>query len=192
MIKQLTRAAATAVLGLSLTTGFAAADIGNTGPSSHNSEKSKVTSTAIIKNNNDLSASNENSQSTKSGTAGVYHNTTGGSATSGDASNSSSFSASATVDNSSSDGVAADSASSDPGSLGNINETGPDSNNTISSKVSNKVVEVNNNDLTVTSTNCQNASTGNATVAGNTTGGSATSGSASNTSSSSVDFDVTN
>lgn len=190
MIKLLTRAAATTVLGLGLTTGFAAADIGTTGPSSHNSEKSKVTNTTIVKNNNDVTAAYANSQQSSTGKAGVYHNTTGGDATSGDASNASSLNASATVDNSSSD--SAGSNSSDPAPLGDITNTGPDSSNTISSKVTNKVVETNNNDLSVTSTNCQNATSGSATVAGNTTGGSATSGNASNTSSSTIDFSVTN
>jgi len=40
--------------------------------------------------------------------------------------------------------------SSDPGTLGNIDTTGPDSSNTISSSVSNKLTENNNNCLTIT------------------------------------------
>jgi len=66
MIKQIARVAATTVLGVGLTTGFAAADISNTGPSSHNSERSKVTNSAQITNNNRISASNENDQTASS------------------------------------------------------------------------------------------------------------------------------
>src|SRR5258708_6569971 len=137
MTKQLIRAAATTVLGLSLTAGFAAADVSNTGPSSHNSVKSTVSNSQHVRNNNNLSAHNSNSQSANSGDAKVKHNTTGGDATSGDASNDSSFSASATVDNSGSGCGCSN--SSDPSSLGSIDTTGPNSSNTISSKVTNKV-----------------------------------------------------
>jgi len=190
MKKQLIRAAATTALGLSLTTGFAAADISGTGPSSHNSVKSEITNTAHVKNNNNLGVSNSNSQSATSGKAKTSHNTTGGDATSGDASNSNDFSASATVDNS---GLwSANWNMGSGGATGDISNTGPNSNNTISSKVKNELKVTNNNNVSVTNTNSQSASTGSAEVSGNTTGGSATSGSASNSTSSTVDLSVTN
>jgi hypothetical protein len=50
----------------------------------------------------------------------------------------------------------------------------------------------NDNNLSVSNTNYQTASSGNATVSENTTGGSATSGNSSNTNSTTVDFNVTN
>ncbi len=190
MTKQLIRAAATTVLGLSLTAGFAAADISNTGPDSNNKESSKVKNSLTVDNNNNLSASNDNSQKAKTGDAKVKHNTTGGDATSGDASNDNSFDGSVSVDNSA--GLGSWSFSNGPSSLGDIDTTGPDSNNTISSRVTNRVNITNNNNVSVSNDNYQRASTGDASVSGNTTGGSATSGSASNTNSSSVTLSVTN
>lgn len=61
--------------------------INTTGPNSHNSVEfsSKVKST--VNNNNNVTVTNNNSQSATTGSAKVDGNTTGGSATSGDASN---------------------------------------------------------------------------------------------------------
>jgi hypothetical protein len=191
MKKQLIRAAATSVLGLSLTTGFAAADIGNTGYSSHNSVKSTVSNSQQVKNNNNVGASSSNYQTASTGKATSEKNTTGGDATSGDASNGNDVSLTATVDNTSSDG-AGSWTSSDPSDLGSINQTGADSQNTISSQVTNKTDITNNNNVSVSNSNNQSASTGSANVSENTTGGSATSGDASNTAISTIDLSVSN
>ena len=99
MKKQLLRAAASTVLGLSLTTGFAAADISNTGPGSDNTVVTKVSSHYKVNNDNNLGVSNSNGQSFSTSDAKVKGNTTGGSATSGNASNSNSSSFTLNVSN---------------------------------------------------------------------------------------------
>jgi len=190
MTKQLIRAAATTVLGLSLTAGFAAADVSNTGPDSNNQEKSTVKNTLTVQNNNNLKVKNNNHQWASTGDAKVSHNTTGGDATSGDASNSNSFSASATINNSG--GLGGSWSPSSGPSLGDINTTGPDSNNTISSHVTNTATITNNNNIKVSNSSQQSASSGDARVSDNTTGGSATSGNASNTNDTTVTLSVTN
>jgi hypothetical protein len=192
MKKQLIRAAASSVLGLSLMTGFAAADINTTGPGSSNRVTTHNTNRFTQTNNNRLHLSNRNDQRASSGDATVRYNTTGGSATSGDASNDNSFDASVSVDNSSGGGGGGGfnwGAVSDPG---NIDTTGPGSRNTITTTNSNSVRITNNNNLSVENSNHQSAYTGDATVRYNTTGGDATSGSASNSNSSSFELNVSN
>lgn len=192
MKKQLLiRAAATTALALSFTGAMASADINTTGPNSDNNVKSDYSNSQSVDNNNDLGLNNDNSQRANSGDATGVHSTTAGDATSGDASNGNSLHVDASVDNS---GAAAmGSNASDPsGSMGDIKNTGPDSNNEISSKVTNTVRVTNNNNVDLQNNNCQTASTGNATEADNTTGGSATSGGASNTNSATVSLNVTN
>ncbi len=63
------------------------ATIENTGPKSDNTVRFETRSTVEIENKNDLKITNNNTQTAKSGDAEVEGNTTGGSATSGDASN---------------------------------------------------------------------------------------------------------
>ncbi|HXR49927.1 MAG TPA: hypothetical protein VN778_02780, partial [Verrucomicrobiae bacterium] len=109
MKKQLIRAAASAVLGLSLTTGFAAAQscsiTGPTGPQSNNQVHVTSHNSADIDNDNNVSAWNNNSQHGSSGDARVSDNTTGGGATSGAVNNSSTTSTSASVNNGSGAGM---------------------------------------------------------------------------------------
>jgi len=64
--------------------------ISDTGPDSANSVRSSVVNNVNVTNDNDLHVSNENWQEASSGDATVTDNTTGGSATSGNASNTSS------------------------------------------------------------------------------------------------------
>ncbi len=64
------------------------ATIKNTGPHSDNSVRFESKSNVNIENNNDLHVTNTNDQHASSGNARVTENTTGGSATTGDASNS--------------------------------------------------------------------------------------------------------
>ena len=191
MKKELIRAAATTVLGLSLTTGFAAADISNTGPSSHNDVKSTTKNTAMLTNSNSISGTNTNNQNATSGKAEAEHNTTAGDATTGDTSNNNSTDVSVTVDNTGAASGLGNMAAApvDPGS---INTTGPNSSNEITTKVENNLTVTNTNSVSFNNSNSQNATSGNAEVSGNTTGGSATTGGASNTNSSTFTFNVSN
>ena len=194
MKKQLIRAAATTVLALSLTTGFAAAatgDISNTGPRSENRVTSSVDQTTRVTNRNTVRATNQNMQHSYTGDATVRHNTTGGDATSGSAMNDNSLDAAVSIDNSSSAGMYGG-GSGGGNSSGTIHTTGPDSENVIRSTVNTTTTVNNTNNLTVTNHSDQHASSGDATVSGNTTGGSATTGDASNVNSSSFDLSVSN
>jgi len=92
MTKQLIRAAATTVLGLSLTAGFAAADVSNTGPDSSNTITSKVSNKVIITNVNTLILTNSYSPTACPGPAQVSVNSTGCSSTSGNSTNTNSCS----------------------------------------------------------------------------------------------------
>lgn len=182
------------VLGM---TGVASAMGGSntgTGPDSYNSVKNKTDVRARVTNNNDISARNTNYQSARTGSAGVYHNTTGGGASTGDAANANSLSASVHVDNTGVVDAAADAASALPSASqsGTNSNTGPDSTNVVRNTVDAHVTVTNNNDLHVSNSSSQTASSGSATVAGNTTGGSASTGDASNTNSSTINFTVSN
>src|ERR1700733_6028745 len=94
MKKQLIRAAATTVLGLSLTTGFAAASpggtIGVTGPHSTNKIINTSTMHQSVSNHNNIGVGNVNLQSANPGDAHSGGSTEGGGASTGNASNSSS------------------------------------------------------------------------------------------------------
>ena len=192
MKKQLLiRAAATTALALSFTGAMASADISNTGPNSDNNVKSQFSNSQSVDNNNDLGLNNHNSQNANSGDAAGLHSTTAGDATSGDASNDNSLDVHASVDNTGAANMGG--GFSDPsGNQGQIDTTGPDSSNNISTTVKNSVKVNNNNEVNLQNNNCQNASTGNATEADNTTGGSATSGGASNSNSASFTLDISN
>jgi hypothetical protein len=198
MKKQLYRAAAATVLGLSLTTGIVAADTGNitnSGPGSSNKVTTKVTDNSTLKNKNHLDLSNSNDQSAYTGDAKVKYNTTGGDATSGNAMNDNTVSADVTVDNSASTGGAGGSswlADAAANGGGTIDHSGPGSLNKISTTVTDNSSVTNDNHIDVHNTNTQTASSGNASVTGNTTGGSATSGDASNTNSATFTFSITN
>jgi len=194
MRKQLYRAAAATVLGLSLSTGVVAADTGNinnTGPGSSNNIHSHVRIKNKVHNTNTVTASNTSDQSAYSGDAKVKNNTTGGNAKTGDATNDNSTMADLTVTNTppshSSDWVG------DPGgNSATIDHTGPGSSNDVSASFSSKSNVTNTNTVTVTNSSSQDATSGDATVSGNTTGGNATSGNASNTNSTSFTFNVSN
>ncbi len=173
-------------------TGLAgASSIENTGPDSWNKVKSTNLMDTKLVNNNSVSVGNNNDQDADSGDADVKKNTTGGDATSGDATNDNSFSADLSVDNSGAWGwgCGCDSAADFDGS---ITETGPYSDNVIEYKNTVKINVVNNNTVSVSNTNDQDADSGDASVYGNTTGGNATSGSASNSNHSSVTLSISN
>jgi len=198
MKKQLYRAAAATVLGLSLTTGVVAADTGNidtTGPNSDNRISTRISNRTHVHNNNDIHVHNDNDQRAYSGDARVSGNTHGGDAETGDARNSNSTNVEVDVDNSASTG------NIDPsnnwgggfgGGGGSISDTGPNSDNSIKTRVNNSVSINNDNDISISNDNDQHASSGDARVSGNTFGGDATSGDASNTNSSTFSISVTN
>ena len=184
-------AAVTVSLGFVSGAAAAASSINDTGPDSYNKVKNLSTNSLSIDNDNDVTASNSNHQKAYTGDALVQHNTTGGSATSGDANNDNSFSASVSIDNSGFCGCLGNFGSgADMG--GSIDLTGPDSTNVIENKVNNNVRVNNDNDVRVTNTNDQHASSGDATVYGNTTGGDATSGNASNSNDTSLVLSISN
>jgi hypothetical protein len=197
MVKTIVRTSAAAVVSLGLVAAFsgiagASAGITNTGPDSNNGISSSSSNTVEVTNHNTVGVSNWNFQAGLSGKSEVKHNTTGGDATSGDVSNSNTANANVTVDNSGSDPSWTGSAN-DP-SMGDatITETGPDSNNYITSTSSNDVSVENTNCVTVDNSSVQLGGSGNASVNDNTTGGSATSGSVSNTNSSSDTISISN
>ncbi len=77
----------------------ATTSIENTGPDSVNKVINKVTSVVDVKNTNNLTVDNNNYQKASSGDALVHGNTTGGSASSGDAVNTNSTSTTFNVSN---------------------------------------------------------------------------------------------
>lgn len=168
-----------------------ASSIDTTGPHSWNNVKNSSSYDSDVKNNNTATVANTNDQDARTGRAGVSGNTTGGDATSGNASNSNDFSADLSVDNSSCDCAAPVSGSGGEWG-GEISNTGPKSDNVIENKQDVKVRVTNNNNVVVSNTNDQSASSGDASVDCNTTGGNATSGDASNTNSSSVTLSINN
>ena len=197
MKKQLYRAAAATVLGLSLTTGIVAADAGNnishTGPNSSNRVHTSVTNDTHIRNDNRIDADNYSQQTGYTGDAKVWGNTTGGNATSGNVSNDNSTKVELSVDNSAATSTNDPQGTMDPHNMGgDISHTGPNSSNHINTTVSNDVNINNDNHIDVSNVNKQTGTTGDATVAGNTTGGNATSGSVYNANSSTFKISVTN
>lgn len=180
------------VLGMAGFAGAASGTIGTTGPDSYNRVSSNNSQRTRVHNDNDVSAHVSNSQWAGSGNAGVYHNTTGGSATSGAAANANSLSASVTLNNAASSAAGGAGGSAGGSNTGTINNTGPDSKNVVRANTSVNTTVSNDNDINVSSYNHQAAESGDATVAGNTTGGSATSGAATNTNSSTMNFNVSN
>jgi hypothetical protein len=181
------------VVGLSGFAGATTGTIDTTGPDSTNKIHSESSQRVDIDNDNDLKVRNDNSQKAWSGEAEVRDNTTGGDATSGDTSNMNAFDASVSVDNSASVG---DAVAAGAGGAGDndatIENTGPDSYNSVKFESRSSVDIDNDNDLYVSNHNYQTASSGDATVKHNTTGGDATTGSASNENTTTVRFDVTN
>ena len=142
-------------------------------------------------NNNSVSLNNNNPQTANTGKAEVEHNTTGGSATSGDAMNESMLDASVTFHNSSS-GLANMYGGNMGSDTASISNTGPNSHNEVEFKNEANLTVTNSNNVQISNTNTQSATSGSAEVEGNTTGGDATSGGASNTSSNTFSIDITN
>lgn len=194
-MKKLLRAIAVALLGVGMSAGVAAAQtgtIGTTGPDSNNQIKFDDTYKVDVESKNEAKVDNDTEQKAWSGEAEVEHNTTGGSARSGDARNTASTSTSATLRNSSVAMPASGMGGGSGGHSATINHTGPDSNNQVEFDNYTHVEVESRNYVNVENDTDQWASTGDAEVKGNTTGGSATSGSASNTSTTSTTLNLSN
>lgn len=104
-MKKIAHLAATAVTGLSLAGGFAgvagasSASIDTTGPESNNQVEFSNSQVMDLNNLNNVALSSSAWQNADSGNAKVKHNTTGGSASTGDASNTSTSSFVLTITN---------------------------------------------------------------------------------------------
>ncbi|HET8884460.1 MAG TPA: hypothetical protein VFM68_03240 [Candidatus Saccharimonadales bacterium] len=181
------------VIGLSGFAGATRATIDTTGPDSDNTIRSSTSQRVDVENDNDLDVENDNEQSAWTGEAEVEHNTTGGDAETGDAANHNDFAVSASIDNSAS--VAAMNHMGGNGGGDDhavIENTGPDSDNHVVIEKRSTVEIDNDNNVDITNTNDQYASSGDAEVEGNTTGGNAVTGNASNTNSTSVKLHIKN
>lgn len=183
------------LVGLSGYAGASSRTISHTGPDSYNKIKTEIKNKVRVNNDNVLKLDNDNWQRAYTGDASVNHNTTGGTAISGDARNTNSLDVSATVDNTGS----ADAWAGAVGGAGNygsgsatINHTGPDSYNAVTYKEGTRVNVTNDNYIDIDNNNHQTATSGDAEVHGNTTGGDAVSGDAVNTNSTSVTLNVRN
>ena len=193
MKKQLVRAAATTVLGISLTTGFAAADINTTGPQSSNNTNTSLSSKEEVRNNNNVRVHSDGYQRANSGNAVVTNSTNAGSASTGVADNFRSVDVDARVSNTAASSSALSHSMTLPAAgTGNISNTGPNSSNNInySAKLETKVT--NDNDIKVHSYSSQTADSGDAIVSNNTNGGSASTGDAINTSTERYTFSISN
>jgi hypothetical protein len=193
-MKKLLKALAAALIGIGLSAGMAAAQTGSidtTGPDSNNNIEFKDELDVDVDNKNDAEVRNDVDQDADSGDADVNHNTTGGDATSGDAMNESELSTSATMSNSGV-GDLGDWWGGSGSSSASIDNTGPDSDNTVEFNNDTRIDVDNNNYLDVDNDVDQDADSGDADVDGNTTGGDATSGDAHNSSSVSTTVHMSN
>lgn len=194
MKKKLLRLAAASVLGLSLTTGVAAANSGSidtTGPDSDNEIRVRHNRDVRVDNNNDIDVDNDVDQDARTGDADVRRNTRGGDAESGTAVNDTLLRARFNVNNSSStNGLGGDNGNSS--FRANIENTGPDSDNFVEYDNDVDIDIDNDNDISIDNRVDQNARSGDARVERNTSGGDARSGDASNINTTEVEVDVRN
>lgn len=195
MKKKLLRAAAVAVLGVSMTTGLAAAQSGSinqTGQSSENRVRNRVTTSRTVTSDVTAGISNGNNQGTSTGTATANNNTTGGSVSSGMASNSNAFGLNATINNSMASTAAGGSGMAmESDNSGTISNTGQGSTNVVHNTVNDTTTVDTSTNLQVSSTSTQSASSGNASASNNTTVGDVWSGDAMNTNTSSIVLTIT-
>jgi len=188
----------TIITSVGFAVGFAAlssaspGSITNTGPDSNNEITHSTYSKLKVENDTELKVNNDNDQRASSGDATTRHNTTGGGAMTGDAYNENSTSVSATIRNSAPAPALLSPASGGGSGSASIHQTGPDSNNEITTHMNSEVYIENDTELHVYNDNDQHAYSGDAVVQDNTTGGSATSGDAMNTNNTTVTLNVSN
>jgi hypothetical protein len=188
------------VLSLGLLVGLGGYDAGatsrsitHTGPYSYNKIKTEISNRVRVNNDNTLKVENDNWQNAYTGDASVVHNTTGGTAITGNARNANSLDVSATVNNAGAGGAWTDNhAGAGAGAGATIEHTGPHSDNVVKYEQRSSVNIQNDNYIKVDNNNHQQATSGDAKVYGNTTGGDAVSGDATNENSTSVNISVTN
>ena len=194
MIKKLMFSTASFGATLALAGGITfASSITYTGPHSKNIIKYKDSHVCKSINNNNVELSNSSSQNSNTGKAKVSDNTSGGNSLSGDALNANGAAVDLTLSNNQLPCVLGGvNIQTDVVGGASIDHTGPHSYNLISTVNVSKVKSTNNNNLSISNSTLQCASSGNATVTDNTTGGNATSGNATNSSSSSFNISVSN
>ncbi|MDB5168346.1 MAG: hypothetical protein JWO55_604 [Candidatus Saccharibacteria bacterium] len=181
------------VVGLSGFAGAATGTIDDTGPRSDNTIHSETSQRVDVENDNNVDVENNNDQSAETGEAEVRGNTEGGDAKTGSALNENRLDAAVSVDNSASTGVLANwGGNGSSNHEATIENTGPRSDNHVTSESRSTVGIDNDNDLSIVNNNTQTATSGDAEVRNNREGGSATTGDATNTNSTTIRFDVTN
>lgn len=198
---KITRLAAASVSSLGLVVGFAGlagasasdttAHMSYTGPDSSNVVRTVNRTNTTVRNNNNLTLTNNNPQHAYSGSAEVEGNTRGGDAWSGNATNNSTMNATVHVTNSSVGGSGGTGGGSN-NTQASMSYTGPDSYNKISTTNTTTTNVTNTNDVRITNNNTQTATSGSAEVEHNTVGGNAVSGDASNTSNTSFNVSISN
>ena len=161
--------------------------VSNTGPGSNNSANSNTTINGTNTNNTNVLMSNGlNSQAT-TGNAGVFYNTTGGSAATGDATSAANvanmlqtssnvFGPDTLVFTADINGDVNGDFMFDPSAM--ISNTGPNSNNSANNNLTVNTNNTNNTNAQINNNIDVGATSGTATVSGNTNGGDATSGNA--------------
>lgn len=192
-MKKLLHSAAATVVGLSLTTGVAAAqtNVSVSGPNGHANVYTNQSVSSRIANHSSLGATNNNPQWAYTGGVVQSYNTYGGTAQSGSANNQSSFNVSGSVSNNS--GAGAYTAALTPADTSaTVNVSGPNADATVTHVSTSNLNVTNDTDLQVTNNNYQAAASGFVQSSYNTNGGSVMSGNASNNSTTSVNFNVNN
>jgi hypothetical protein len=178
------RAAAATVLGLSLTTGVAAADttnINHTGYKSVNIGASLTDSSSHTNVKNNVGTANIVSQGSMTGDATVQHNKKGGSASTGDSSNAGAVVNVTKVTNTAPAPAApAMDPMSDGGNTTDISHTGPKSFNLGVTATDSSTHTSDTNNVGTVNVVSQQSVSGDATVQNNKKGGDATTGSSSN------------
>lgn len=192
-MKKLLRILASGVLGLSMTTGavmaMADASIGTTGPDSENSVEVRNERDVDVDNDNDVDVTNDTEQDARTGNARVHRNTSGEDAETGSADNDNWTMAEVSLDNTSANACLC----GDDGDYnGEIDTTGPDSENKIEFKNEVDIDVDNDNDVEINNDTEQTARSGDATVSRNTSGGGASTGDASNINTSEFVINISN
>jgi hypothetical protein len=200
-MNKLTRISATVVSTFALVAGFTGiagaaptVDLTDTGRDSTNKVEFENRVRTYVRNNTDVSLTNNNPQSADSGNADVKNNDDVGSVSTGDAMNDSWAEFNVDVDNSSSTsaamgaGMGADWSDADV----SMTDTGRDSYNKVSFENSVSTSVHNDTDICITNNNPQSATSGDAKVMNNDDVGSVSTGDASNTSTAVFSVSVTN
>ena len=185
---------ATVVMATFGISGFVSADtITNTGPNSTNRISNTAQADCRVNNVNNVNVNSTNDQKAKTGNAKATHNTTAGDATTGNANNQNDITVKGSIDNSqaATDCVCVAVPVVDE-MTAEISTTGPSSSNVITTDTTTKTDITNTNNVQISNTNHQVATTGDAIVSDNTTGGNATTGDANNHNSAGFLLNLTN